>query len=193
MRELQEDLDSNVSQSVQKQMANLGLLIQSGKLDSVEAINKARSDLKETLSSEYNQFLQKNFEASKFVLQQAEKRLEEARKDTTFSKDFTQQVNDGFIYNAAGKKMVDSAGQPLKGSQMKPIEQSIDNKDGTYSILYKDGTFETIKAGQDTSKIPSKETTELLGPSTGFVYNAQGNIITDAKGKPMKYTPEPQK
>lgn len=160
MRDLQEALDSNVSQSIQKQMANLGILIQTGKLDSVEAINKARTDLKETLTNEYNTFLQKNFEASKFVLQQAEKALESVKKDNTYSKDVTAAHPDGFMYSANNTVMRDSLGQPIRVT--KGVDEKIDNKDGTYTLRYSDGTWETRQAGEDTTrKIDEKNSTNM--------------------------------
>lgn len=162
-----------------------------GKLDSLESINKFRQDARNTLNTQYNDFVNKTFAQSKFVLDQAEKRLEEYKKTQKFDSNLTQQVNDGYVYNAAGQRMTDASGQPIRGTQSKPIEQSIDNKDGTYSILYKDGTFEKIKAGMDVSRIPDKSITEIMGPSTGYVYNASGAIVTDPQtGLPVKYVPE---
>lgn len=193
MRELNEQLDSNVSRAVQESLANLGVLKEMGKLDSVEAINKARNDLRDTLNNRYNDFVKNTFELSKLAYEKAEKGLDAYNKSREFSSEYTNQKNDGIMYSASGAPLLDALGQPITYNPTKSVRSTIDNGNGTYSILYEDGTYDSIKAGQDTSKNIDVNVTEMLGRTTGYAYNSKGNIITDDSGNPVRYAPETQK
>lgn len=159
-----------------------------GKLDSVEAINKARNDLRDDLNNKYQNVIVKNYDLAKFAYDKAEKTYDAYTKSKQFSQDFTNTKNDDFIYSANGSPMTDSLGQPIRRNKTKEIKNVIDNKDGTQTVLYAGGKYEQIKAGQDQSKAVDEGVTKLLGPKTGFVYNSNGNIITGSDGQPIKYS-----
>lgn len=150
MNELQDQLDLNVSKSVQETMTNLQTLISAGELDSVEAIIKAKTDLMEGLNNKYNDFLNNTYEASKVMLDQAENNLKTYRESTKYNDDFTKQIGDGYMYNNLGQRMVDNSGNPLKSTATtgKPLSTTpITLNDGSLAMIYQneDGTLRTEK------------------------------------------------
>lgn len=115
MRELQEELDSNVSRSIQEAQKNLGNLIQIGELDSIESINRAKGEIFDELSNQYTKFVENTYEASKFLLDKAENDLKYYRDSNLFDAEMTTQISDGFLYNKMGEKMLDPVTrQPLR-------------------------------------------------------------------------------
>lgn len=139
MNELQDQLDLNVSKAVQETMTNLQTLITSGKLDSVEAIVKAKTDLLDGLNSKYNDFLNNTYEASATLLKNAETRLKDYRDSQKYNDDFTKQMGDGFMYNVNGQKMTDASGNPLRAISTagKPLSTTpITLNDGSLAMIY---------------------------------------------------------
>ena len=185
MQQFQEELDTKVRQEIQNANSNLVALDMAGKLDTPEAIQKARLDTYNMLKRTSDDFQANTVEKAKLAYDYAFKNLEYYRKQAEFNPALTTSRGDNYAYNSAGERMKDATGKEIMGS--KQVDQYIDNKDGTYTLMYKDNTFEKRVAGEDSVNVPNEKLTELLGWNTGKVYNSKGEVIPG-----LQYTPKPK-
>lgn len=181
---LQKDLDSTVSQAVQQQL-NIAMKLDSdGKLDSPQAILKAKQDSMRQIIDTYNNTTLKNVDLAKFYLDTVERSIEQdtqqqsiQAKQKQFDPQMTATMNagqtTGYMYNAMGQKMTDASGIPLSVKNTSgTFRGNTTLNDGTQALIFENPDGSTrIEKIQDTAMILSKEAV----PAMAKLY-AQGKI-----------------
>jgi predicted RNA polymerase sigma factor len=89
---IQKDMEYKVGQDVQATLVSLGKLEAMGKLDSIEAVQKARADLLGQLKGNYEAYTQTYLPAMEKVMQNAREEAQYYREQGKFSSDITMQV-----------------------------------------------------------------------------------------------------
>lgn len=153
MRDLTNQLNTQVSADIQKALVELWNLDAIGDLNSMEAIGKAQRDIYQRLGENYQNYVNTSYAMAQNIYAQASNdlnfyRQREAqvqdyqRNEQKYDEAITSKINDGYLYNANRERMTGANGEPIQVDIERPIQQIIDNQNGTHTLFYKDGTAE---------------------------------------------------
>lgn len=146
-----------VSQDMQEALKWINALDTTGQMNTKAGLLQARSYIDgilqknlqnltnyygglQTINKQYQEYHQEYLDQQKIAREE-----EQGRK--TIDVDITNNNSDGYAYNKYGERVMWSSGLPVTYTANKPIQNVIDNGDGTSTFIYKNGTYETRQLG----------------------------------------------
>ena len=135
-----------VSDDMQQALKGINALDSTGAMNTKAGLIQARSVIDGVLQNKVTN-LNSYYQGLNTLNEKYKAYQAEAAGMKKVDQDLTKTMNDGYLYNANGTKIVNDSGVPLTYNPQKQIETSIKNDDGSTTILYKDGSFDTKKFG----------------------------------------------
>lgn len=149
MRDLNSQLNFNLEQTQVQALNDISTVeaqIASGSLTPDEGLEKIQG-LMEVAGTKNIDLINNNVAMRELELNNYNQMIDEYQARITPDLAITEQMQDGFLYNAQGQKVMNNNGQPLQYDQSKKVVDRIQNKDGSMTMLYEDGTFDNINFG----------------------------------------------
>lgn len=135
-----------VSDDMQKALQGINALDSTGAMNTKAGLIQARSVIDGMLQNRVTN-LNSYYQGLNTLNEKYKTYQAEATAQKKVDQDMTKTMNDGYMYNANGTKIVNESGVPLTYNPQKQIEGTLKNEDGSTTILYKDGTHETKQFG----------------------------------------------
>lgn len=135
-----------VSDDMQKALQGINALDSTGAMNTKAGLIQARSVIDGMMQNKVTN-LNSYYQGLNVLNEKYKAYSAEATAQKKVDQDLTKTMNDGYLYNANGTKIVNDSGVPLTYNPQKQIESAIKNDDGSTTILYKDGSFDTKQFG----------------------------------------------
>lgn len=135
-----------VSDDMQKALQGINALDSTGAMNTKAGLIQARSVIDGMLQNRVTN-LNSYYQGLNTLNEKYKTYQAEATAQKKVDQELTKTMNDGYMYNANGTKIVNESGVPLTYNPQKQIESVIKNDDGSTTILYKGGTHETQQFG----------------------------------------------
>jgi hypothetical protein len=135
-----------VSDDMQEALRGINALDSTGAMNTKAGLIQARSVIDGVLQNKVTN-LNAYYQGLNSLNEQYKSLNDDSLKQKKVDDTVTKTMNDGYLYNANGTKIVNDSGVPLTYNPQKQIESAIKNDDGSTTILYKDGSFDTKKFG----------------------------------------------
>ncbi len=135
-----------VSDDMQQALKGINALDATGAMNTKAGLIQARSVIDSLMQSKVTN-LNAYYQGLNTLNEKYKTYQAEATAQKKVDQDLTKTMNDGYLYNANGTKIVNDSGVPLTYNPQKQIESAIKNDDGSTTILYKDGSFDTKQFG----------------------------------------------
>jgi hypothetical protein len=135
-----------VSDDMQQALKGINALDATGAMNTKAGLIQARSVIDGVMQNKVTN-LNSYYQGLNTLNEKYKAYNEEALGQKKVDQELTKTMNDGYMYNANGTKIVNDSGVPLTYNPQKQIESVIKNDDGSTTILYKGGTHETQQFG----------------------------------------------